>query len=360
MLKKIAAAAAAGLAAVLMTSCGSIIESKDISPETSVMADKTIPLGDIKTVDTDLSISKFVIKLGEKNEVHYRVCEEIEPVISESEGKLTVKRKDNKSYSYTGTDADNYIEVTLSKKLLDDVNIRMTAGDVCIEGIDFGGTIKNSSGSISVTGCNSERDIDLKTSSGGIGLKDSRLGKVDADSSSGSISISDCKSDKDISLTSSSGGIGLKDSKLGKVDADSSSGNISISDCKSDKDISLTSSSGEIVIKNCVLGKVNARSSSGNQYIEGVTSEMLDLDSISGNTTVELYALCDLKIESSSGEIEVKLPCSENECSLEVKTSSGEIIAGGSRYEKKYAKDNGSGCKVSCKTSSGDITVKYR
>ena len=321
MLKKIAAAAAAGLAAVLMTSCGSIIESKDISPETSVMADKTIPLGDIKTVDTDLSISKFVIKLGEKNEVHYRVCEEIEPVISESEGKLTVKRKDNKSYSYTGTDADNYIEVTLSKKLLDDVNIRMTAGDVCIEGIDFGGTIKNSSGSISVTGCNSERDIDLKTSSGGIGLKDS---------------------------------------KLGKVDADSSSGNISISDCKSDKDISLTSSSGEIVIKNCVLGKVNARSSSGNQYIEGVTSEMLDLDSISGNTTVELYALCDLKIESSSGEIEVKLPCSENECSLEVKTSSGEIIAGGSRYEKKYAKDNGSGCKVSCKTSSGDITVKYR
>ena len=321
MLKKIAAAAAAGLAAVLMTSCGSIIGSKDISPETSVMADKTIPLGEIKTVDTDLSLSKFVIKLGEKNEVHYRVCEEIEPVISESEGKLTVKRKDNKSYSYTGTDADNYIEVTLTKKLLDDVNIRMAAGDVCIEGIDFGGTIKNSSGSISVTGCNSERDIDLKTSSGGIGLKDSRLGKVDADSSSGSISISDCKSDKDISLTSSSGGI---------------------------------------VIKDCVLGKVNARSSSGNQYIEGVTSEMLDLDSISGNTTVELDALCDLKIESSSGEIEVKLPCSENECSLEVKTSSGEIIAGGSRYEKKYAKDNGSGCKVSCKTSSGDITVKYR
>lgn len=281
------------IAAMLMTavmafgaaSCGGIDDISDqidVSPETSKVVENTVAIGETNSLDIHLNVSKLSVRLGDKNEVHYRVCEEIVPKISEKDGVLSIKVPENMRINFTGSDSDNYIEVTLTKKKLEDIKVKVSSGSAYFDGLDLEGQIKSSSGSISVKNASNGGDIELIASSGAVLVSDSKF------------------------LT------------------------------------------------------IREETSSGSGYAENVTTERLEIITSSGSICAKPSKLCMTELKCSSGSISLDLPCKENDCNFDLRSSSGDIEFNGKSHEKSLRIDNNKNVTAICKVSSGDIEVNTK
>ncbi|MBR6046072.1 MAG: DUF4097 family beta strand repeat protein [Ruminococcus sp.] len=270
---------AAAAAAAVMLGTVSCAENTAVSSDPPKIVENTVSIGKISSVEADLGVTELFLRLGDKNEVHYRVREDLVPKISENDGKLSVRKQYTGGYNYTGRDDDNYVEITLTEKELAGLDISDSAGDVFIEGFEAGGRVITASGSISLKNMGGGKDIEFDSSSGGVGLYDCTFGRITGETSSGSAYLENVTADR-INLHTSSGSASVKLASLCNTDINASSGNITVSlPCKEDGcDLDISASSGDITVGGVKTEK---------KYERDTGSDIL------------------IKCQSSSGDIEV-------------------------------------------------------
>ena len=190
------------------------------------------------------------------------------------------------------------------------------------------------------------------------------------DNSAGNVQIENIKT-KNCFVETSSGSIDLTgiDSRL---DVKSTSGNSEIKQCQGDKKIS--SSSGKISVIESP-GKIISSSSSGSQYFQNIDSNIaaeatsgtiriksfsgqLDLETSSGSQIGENVSLTDNSVfRSSSGNINIKFSDEMDNYSFDLKSSSGRLIAGSIKAERKLVSEKGK-IMIKGNSSSGSQTYK--
>lgn len=194
--------------------------------------------------------------------------------------------------------------------------------------------------------------VNLKTSSGGIGIE-----KIETD---------------EIRLKCSSGKIRAKDLIAASISTKTSSGAIDINNCKGR--LNIRSSSGRISVRN-VTGDISADSSSGRQLYEGIVGNII-AESSSGSITInDQTGTLDLKATSgrlegsnvllegdssfstSSGRISFDFKNDPDDFSFDLNSSSGILNVGQSRAKGKLMIGNGK-IKITGKSSSGAQSYK--
>jgi DUF4097 and DUF4098 domain-containing protein YvlB len=190
-------------------------------------------------------------------------------------------------------------------------------------------------------------DLNIRTSSGEVVIRNMASESVSAESSSGMISISNILSDLRVNSSSGDVNIGMVE---GNVRAESSSGQIEIIDVSGA--VTLSSSSGDLRLSS-IDGAIEASSSSGRVTLEAVNGTV-DLQTSSGNITgADVLITGDSAFESSSGRIDIDFSNQLNEISFRLKSSSGMLEVGNLRKEKQLAAGEGA-MKVTGESSSGN------
>jgi Putative adhesin len=132
-----------------------------------------------------------------------------------------------------------------------------------------------------------------------------------------------------------------------KVTAESSSGDLRASDLSG---ADLESSSGELEVR-AIAGDLRLKSSSGDLEAHDLAATTVDADTSSGDVELTFgSAPTDVKVESSSGDVTVKVP-SDQPYKVDAETSSGET--------QVFASDPGSARSIRVATSSGDVDVEH-
>jgi hypothetical protein len=132
-----------------------------------------------------------------------------------------------------------------------------------------------------------------------------------------------------------------------KVTAESSSGDLQASDLSGGAD--LKSSSGDVEART-IAGDLRLRSSSGDLEAHDLAATTVDVGTSSGDVELTFDSPpTDVKVESSSGDVTVKVP-SDQPYKVEAETSSGD--------KQVFASDPSSTGSISVTTSSGDVDVE--
>jgi hypothetical protein len=135
-----------------------------------------------------------------------------------------------------------------------------------------------------------------------------------------------------------------------KVTIESTSGDLKASDLPAGA--SLKTSSGGIEVQR-VGGELSMKSSSGDLDAQELTATSVTSQSSSGRVALSFAAPpSSIEAESSSGDVEVRVPDGSETYKLDTKTSSGDESA-------TVRTDPGSTRTITAKTSSGDVTVEY-
>ena len=245
------------------------------------VVENTISLESVDQLSANLSSINLSIELGEKNSIHYRVYESLEPTVSEKNGTLNIKSKKGKKSGFFSSSNDNYIEITLNKKQLDDIDISLSSGNVELKDLNVSGKIKTSSG------------------------------------------------------------------------------NIKINNVEKGNELFIEASSGNIDINKCSINKLENKSSSGNIELNGIKANNIIIDTSSGNASISDTDICDINAESGSGNIVLDLNGKEIECNCDLSVSSGKIKVDGNSYKDKYTQNNNAKNTIKCRTSSGNIKVRF-
>ena len=224
--------------------------------------------------------------------------------------------------------------------------------------------IKISSGDTIVQNLSTE-NLEIRSSSGDIDADALSSGFMEIRASSGDISADRLEA-SDLNMKVSSGDISIKSADTETCSIDSSSGRINIGRIAASEDVFMEASSGRITAGYIEGGKINIRSHSGDITIDELTAQDAMVKASSGDIDLRLTALHDsLAIESSSGEVDLKLP-EDAAFSVSAKASSGKIrsdfaIMGdvSDNDENELSGDvNGGGTPIRIKASSGDISIK--
>ncbi|PID61981.1 MAG: hypothetical protein CR986_02310 [Ignavibacteriae bacterium] len=182
-------------------------------------------------------------------------------------------------------------------------------------------------------------DIDVKTSGGGISVKNIK-GLVETKTSGGGLHFQNIKGKID---GKTSGG-GINASKcIGDIKISTSGGGIKINDCKGDVDAS--TSGGGITVKK-IYGNLNASTSGGSIYAEILEQpkENCSLTTSGGGIKVKLKKdiHLDLDASTSSGHVECEFPI----------TSKGKV-----KSSRLKGEINGGGPKLRLRSSAGSVKI---
>jgi lia operon protein LiaG len=160
-----------------------------------------------------------------------------------------------------------------------------------------------------------------------------------------------------------SGDVIVQDIVTGKLSLETVSGNIKIEELIAEK-IKIGSNSGDTIVKD-YAGDIDASSTSGSiSLIEGRENEDVEASAVSGDILVEQGAVSDMKLESTSGDIRIKLP-EDSQFYLDINTVSGDIkhdfsikIDSSGQRDLEGAVGDGKD-RIMVSTISGDVTISY-
>lgn len=157
-------------------------------------------------------------------------------------------------------------------------------------------------------------------------------------------------------LISSSGDITLDRVKAsGSIKL--SSGEVMINDIEGES-LSVITSSGDINCDKVVSPDVKCVVSSGDINMLRVNAAKLDCKTSSGDIDINDSEADDVNLKASSGELTVALNGAPDDYSYDMKVSSGDIVINGAEIDgREYVKENSGNKSLSCKATSGDITV---
>ena len=189
-------------------------------------------------------------------------------------------------------------------------------------------------------------DLDLRSASGEIVIRNMSPARLRAESSSGNISISRIGSDLEVKNASGDINLGMID---GNVRVENSSGRIELTDVNGN--VSAGASSGDLRL-SAVEGDIEASSNSGRIALRSTTGA-LHLHTSSGAIHGEdVYITGASMFETGSGRIDVDLRNQLNDLSFRLTSSSGALQVGNLKGERNLAAGEGT-IRVTGETSSG-------
>lgn len=191
-----------------------------------------------------------------------------------------------------------------------------------------------------------------------ITIPDSEAVKViDITSSTADIKISSLSIDGKIST--STGDIRLEKNKMGDMGFSVSTGDIYIDNCSIDS-LETKASTGEVKLTNSIItGKYTSKTSTGDVTISGSELDGFTLSGSTSDVTVSSSTIENIKLETSTGDIKLGLNGTEDEYSIEIYTSTGDIDIDGEEFEKKYKKTASGTNSININTSTGDVDIDF-
>jgi hypothetical protein len=279
----------------------------------------TKTFSNIKSIRLSASSGDITLKKSSGKDVKVSVTysydtDEYEPLLTESEGRLTLEEKFSRG-NHTGN-SKWVIEMP------DDLSVKVTTG----------------SGDISVTGLK----VDLKSNAG-----------------SGDVTLSAVKGDLD--FNSGSGDMEIEDSE-GEIKTNTGSGNIRASNTKGS--LSFNAGSGNIKIDK-LNGDIKVNTGSGDIDVKGVTlTGASSFNSGSGNTNVALASGLNFDISLNSGSGNSTLHFNGNPISGEVimtaNKRSGNINAPFKFDKEETISDNNSQDRIRKTAKLGDKDIQIK
>lgn len=223
------------------------------------------------------------------------------------------------------------------------LNVHSVSGDIDAKHVSADVSLKSSSGDISLSeGAGNITTVSVSGDQEHHALK----GPLTVKSSSGDIEVEQLEGD--LSAKTVSGSQEYREIN-GNVSTSSSSGRINISGCTGNVTSSSVSGSQSF---SRMQGDVQSNSSSGSVTVTGIEGN-LSVSTVSGSITGEEVKAGDhLSFQSSSGSIRMGLLNKANELSLDLESSSGNIVV-----EKEGLSQRSKG---SVKVKGGNISVKSR
>jgi len=158
-----------------------------------------------------------------------------------------------------------------------------------------------------------------------------------------------------------SGDVIMEDITAAEFYLETVSGDIKIQELMAEK-IRIGSTSGDIVLKE-YAGNIDVGTISGNiSLIGGGDNEDIDVSAVSGDILIDQDSVSDMNIESTSGDVRIKLP-EDSQFYLDISTVSGDIkydfamkISSSGRRELEGTAGDG-GDRIMINTVSGDVAV---
>ncbi|MHB1296426.1 MAG: DUF4097 family beta strand repeat-containing protein [Anaerolineae bacterium] len=131
-----------------------------------------------------------------------------------------------------------------------------------------------------------------------------------------------------------------------------------------DGEVSVQSASGDVYAAS-VAGDVQVRTVSGDIHVQGTSLTSLDLESVSGDTTIEARLEGEGRFQhrSVSGDLTLLLPADQG-CTVQSHSLSGDFKCNLPHevrqlgWGKQEAVVNGGGPQVSVRTTSGSVRIK--
>ena len=160
-----------------------------------------------------------------------------------------------------------------------------------------------------------------------------------------------------------SGDVIMQDIETVQLKLETVSGDIKIEELIAEK-IRTGSTSGDIIV-NDYTGDIDIGSTSGDiSLINGRNNEDMDVSAVSGDIFIDQDAVSDMKIESTSGDVKIRL-AEDSQFYLDIGTLSGDIkhdfsikIISSSRRDLEGEVGDGDN-RIMINTVSGDVTIGY-
>ena len=244
------------------------------------ITEKTIMLDSVNQLEINLSSMNLRVNFGDENKVHYKTHRSLEPTVTQADGKLRIISEKNCTFFIFRMLYENYVEITLNKKQLYDVDVKISSGNISFDGLDISGKTETASGNTEIKNVNNGKSLNIKTASGNINLE------------------------------------------------------------------------------SCSFNEITEKQISGNSHFDDVTADKIYIKSTSGNTNIDSN-ICDMDIESCSGNVNLTLKGSENDCNYNLSVCSGTLKINGNSFDKKYSQNNNADKNIKCSLTSGNIKINF-
>lgn len=263
--------------------------------------------------------------------VHSRLNEKIDYSLSVSDGKLSVKCTDRRSwYEYIGFGfREETITVYLPCAQYEKLDVKVKSGDVLMRELTAQtANIVSGSGDvklIDIQGKSMHIDVDsgdatlnsmqltgalkLKLDSGDAKLIGVQGVAAHVEVGSGDVEMQDLETTKEVTVKTKSGDIAIENSKAGSVCLTAGSGDIEIEELIAKEDMTLKTSSGDIEFKYMDAKTMDIRAGSGDVTGTVLSVKHFIADAASGDIDIpdsDSHAgVC--KVETGSGDIKIRV-----------------------------------------------------
>lgn len=296
------------------------IKKEAVDPITSIVIDTRI--ADVEIIESD---NYYV-------DIDYLYWDEA-PVYTLENGKLTFDDSHSLPDSYSiNFNLDNIIRIYLPKAAaLDRMTIDSSAGNVTLEGF----TADN---------------LRTTVSYGNFKMKNAAAVKADITLSCGKSEISDFQT----------GEFDFRNS-YGNADfTNINTGDEGLSSDVAYDSININMSSGNASIDGMQSKSVDVENSYGNITCKGITADSFDARLSSGKLDVSKADLRESDVRNSYGDVILSLLGAEEDYSLDLNTSYGNVSVEGKSYDDHYVLDNDGSRNVTANLSSGDVKVSFQ
>ena len=271
VIKKTAAVFAAAAISAGFASCGLTTEN---------VKEESIPLENVSSITAELKSTDLRVRLGSENLLRYRVYESLAPTVTQAGGRLKIVSGEGRDFRIDSESNNDFIELTLTRKQLDDLDIELSSGDVVFDSFDINGSITTASGDIEIDNAENAGDVALKANSGDITVKDCNFKSLSKKTSSGDAVLENITAD-DMTLEATSGNTDIRCKKLCGIASESDSGdvNIRLSGSREEIGYELRAKSGSI--------KVGSETYDDNYVNIGSAPQKIKCSTSSGDITID-------------------------------------------------------------------------
>jgi len=224
------------------------------------------------------------------------------------------------------------------------VELRTNSGDIRVEEVNGAVSARSSSGNVTLAGLSETGDLEVKTVSGDLVLRDVTADSLVAHTSSGQIQVEDITLDGALDMENSSGDVTAVGVRAISCRLASVSGDLTLDGCSGPLD--LQTYSGAVEVRNAIEAELALGTTSGKIRFSG-----------------SLHTRGEHRVESTSGDVHLVLPA-DAAFDLDVETDSGDIqtdfAVTMTDFDRKHVAGevNGGGPLLRISTSSGNITLK--
>ncbi len=267
--------------------------------------------------------------------------------------------------------------VTSDNLNLTEVDISTTSGSISSNSITAASfDFESISGDAEIESLTLTEDLDFDTTSGNVKINTLEARKAEFDSTGGDIEVQKINLSGAFSCSTTSGVAAIHSLSANEARFSSTSGNINLDEVELDKpfefdtmsgsakigamtalNANFNTTSGDITIDSLDLsGKFNFDTTSGNAKINSLKASEANFNSTSGDFDVTLDSVCDVEVDTISGETTVNV--GKEGATAELSTTGGIILYGNERKKDGGKIVVGEGkSRINVSSNSGSLRI---